>query len=330
MIGCVQMEPPAADTLRALRIACEQLSPRVVLRPRPQQLALLADLGRGRLAEARRHAATLEGCAAAHRLAATVGVAPTPTLAALAARAADPAGPLVVGPAGVPALLERCPVGWLEPLAPLAPALHGLGLRSLGAVAALPAAAVAARFGGVALQCWRLLHGEEPPLVPVPAAPRLGLRQLFGGPVADQAVLVAALRRMVARLALALQRRGVQARALALHLHGDGGVASAGRALERPAAEAATLAPIAAALLGAAGVAAGVERLDLLAGELVPLRGEQLALFGAPAGARAEREAALADLAARLGPRQLLRPAVGPPGLLLAEERGRLTGWGAA
>lgn len=330
MIGCMRFDPPNEDSLRALRISLEQLSPRVALRPQPPQLALLADLGRGQLAEARRHAAMLQGCAADHQLSATVGVAPTPTLAALAARAAAPGAPLVVGPAGVPALLARCPVGWLEPLAPLVPLLHGLGLRSLGAFAALPAAAVTARFGGAALQGWRLLHGEEPPLVPLPAPPRLGLRQLFGGLVADRTVLAAVLQRMAARLAAALQRRGMQARALALHLHTDSGVASAGRVLERPAAEAASLAPIAAGLLAASGLQDGVERVDLLVGELVPLRGEQLALFGAPSAVRAEREAALADLAARLGSQQLLRPAVRSAGLALAEERGRLTGWGAS
>ncbi|GAB4436373.1 MAG: hypothetical protein OHK0015_28110 [Chloroflexi bacterium OHK40] len=330
MIGCVRFDPPDEDSLRALRISLEQLSPRVVLRPDPPQLALLADLGRGQLADARHYAATLQGCAVSHRLNATIAVTPTPTLAILAARVAVPDVPLVVGPAGVRALLERCRVSWLEPFTPLAPLLHGLGLRSLGAVAALPAAAISARFGATALQGWRLLQGEELPLVPLPTQPRLGLRQVFGSLVADRTVLAAVLRRMTARLAAALQRRGVQARALALHLHTDSGIASAGRVLASPAAEAATLTPIAAGLLAASGLQDGVERVDLLVGELVPLRGEQLSLFVTASAVRAERETALADLAARLGPQQILRPAVNVSGLALAEERGRLSGWGAA
>lgn len=326
MIGCLRIEAPEDAALRALRLRLDQLSPRVEVRGLPRPV-LLADLGRGRLAEARLHGQALRAAAVANGLAAAVGVAPTATLAALAARRALPAVPLVIGPAAVPALLDTCPVSWLEPLAPHAAALHGLGLRSLGAVARLPAAAIGARFGGNALRAWRALHGDELPLIPLPAPPRLRLRRVFGGPVADQAVLIAALGRMAARLASALERRGAQARALALHLHSDVGVIAAGRVLERPASRADALAPIAAGLLVAAGLQAGVKRLDLLVGELVPLRGEQLTLFTAPAAAIDLRRAALADLAARLGPGQLLHPGLSIDGVALSEERGQLTGW---
>ncbi|NTU81912.1 MAG: hypothetical protein HGA45_21465, partial [Chloroflexales bacterium] len=173
-------------------------------------------------------------------------------------------------------------------------------------------------------------HGDEPPLTPLPTPPRLGLRRVFGSPVADRTVLVAVLGRMAARLATALEQRGAQARALALHLHSDAGVAAAGRVLERPASRADALTPIAVGLLAAAGPQAGVERPDLIVGELVPLRGEQLALFAAPATAHDLRRAALADLAARLGPGQLLRPGLAADEAALSEERGQLTGWAAA
>lgn len=329
MIGCLQLPPLEENTLHALRLRLGYLSPRVQLLRSREQLALLADLGRGTLAEGRRHAAVVRDAAEAVAPGAQIGVAPTPTLAALAARCAPARRPLVVSPHTVPALLARCPVTWLEPLAPLAPALHGLGLRSLADVAALPAAAVGGRFGGEALRAWRALHGDEPPLTPVPHPPRLGVRRHFAGPVHDRTVLTLALTRLAARLGTALERRGAQARALALHLDGDDGTRSASRVLERPAATAAALAPVVAWLLAAAGATGGVEAVTLLVGELVPTRGEQLPLFEPLAERRDAGRAALADLAARLSPGAALRPAVTAAGTALPEARGRLTPWGA-
>lgn len=329
MIGCLQLVSPGEAALHALRLRLDRLSPRVQLWRTPEAVALLLDLGRGTVQDGRYHAAALGLAASGVTVpSAHVGIAPTPTLAALAARRAAAEGPLVVSPGAVPALLARCPVGWLAPLAPLALVLHGLGLRTLGAVAALPAAAVSGRFGVAALQAWRALHGEEPPLTPVPQPPRLGARRSFAGPVADQGALTLAVAHLTAQLARAMERRGVQARALALHLHGDDGPWSAARVLERPAAGAQALTPIAAGLLAAAGCSGGVEGLTLLVGELVPVRGEQLPLFASTAERRDAAHAALGDLAARLAPGTLLRPQVAAAGTALIEERGRLLAWG--
>jgi protein ImuB len=327
MIGCLQLSSPGDDALHALRLRLDRLSPRVQLIRTGGEVALLADLGRGRLPDGHRHAVELSLIAPASN--AQIGVAPSPTLAALAARRARADTPLVVGPAAVPALLARCPVSWLAPLAPLSPVLHGLGLRSLADVVALPAAAIEVRFGRAALQAWRALHGDEPPLTPVPHPPRLGARRHFDGPVADQAILTLAISRLAAQLGAALERRGVQARALALHLQGDTGLRSASCVLERPAATRAALTPIAAGLLDAADVASGVETLTLLAGELVPTRGEQLPLFAPVTEQREGGRAALADLAARLAPGSVLRPATTAPGAALPEARNHLLPWGA-
>ncbi len=221
----------------------------------------------------------------------------------------------MLAPAAVGAALARCPVGWLAPLAPEALALSGLGLHTLADVAALPAAAVSGRFGPAALAAWRALHGDEAPLLPTPAPPRLRARRAFAGPLLDRAALELAIGRLAARLATGLQRRGLAARGLALHLHPDQGHPHvAGRTLERPAATAAALGPIAIALMAAALPDKALERapeicaVELMAGELLALRGEQLTLFGPAPGLRAEAMAAFDDLAARMGPGGLLRP----------------------
>lgn len=328
MIGCLQLALPDEAALHALRLRLDQLSPRVQLARNAAGVTFLADLGRGTLRDGRRHTEAL-GKATARGVQVQIGIAPTPTLASLAARRSAHDGPLVVGPGGVPALLARCPIGWLAPLELLAPVFHGLGLRTLADVTALPAAAVGGRFGTEALRAWRALHGDEPPLTPAPLPPRLGVKRSFAGPVRDQRVLTLALARLTAQLEMALERRGVQARALALHLDGDDGPWSAARVLDQPAASSAALAPIATGLLRVSGVAGGVETLTLLVGELVPTRGAQLPLWSPTTESRETAHAALADLQARLAPGSLLRPTLAAPGTTLTETRGRFAPWRA-
>ena len=328
MIGCIRLAAPPPAALHALRLRLDQRSPRVQHVHTGATVELLADLGRGRRAEAQCYAQALADDAVVLGLAAAVAIAPAPTLVRLAARRASADAPLVVSPVAVEALLAACPVDWLAPFAPFAPALRGLGLVTLADVAALSPAAIGGRFGGDALRAWCTLRGDEPALAPVPAAPRLRARRAFDGLVADQAVLALTLDRLAARLAAALTWRGMQARALALHLHGDDGRQSAGRVLEDPAAGAATLAATAQGLLRAAAASGGVATLELIVGELVPLRGAQLTLFGPVAGGAGDtRRAALDDLAARLGPGALLRAVVAPVGTGRDEARGRFAPW---
>jgi DNA polymerase-4 len=330
MIGCLRLAALPISTLQPLRLRLDQLSPRVQLLTAPSHHDLLLDLGLGTSADGRGHATVMLQAAGGLRISAQVGIAPTPTLARLAARQADREPALVISPQKVRVMLARCPIEWLEEFAPHAPTLHGLGLRSLAAVAALPAGAVLGRFGNSALRAWRALHGDEPPLAPVPSPPRLRARRPFDGLVTDRAVLALTLGRLTTRLAATLERRGVQARALALHLHGDAGLHSAGRVLEHPAATAAALTPIALRLLEQAGADGGAEAVELIVGELVPLRGEQLELFGPAPGRQDARREALDDLAARLGPTSLLRGDVAPAGISVSETRNRLSSWSPA
>ena len=90
-----------------------------------------------------------------------IGVAPGKFAARVAAGRAGPGGVRVVEPAAVADFLARVPVAWL----PLPPEtlrrFERLGLRTLGDLAALPASAVAARFGPAGRQAWELARGRS-------------------------------------------------------------------------------------------------------------------------------------------------------------------------
>jgi len=98
-----------------------------------------------------------------------VGIADGPFAAALAARAARPIA--VIPPDGSPSFLAPLPMAALD-RPELGDVLGRLGLRTLGALAALPERDVLARFGRDGLAAWRLAGGldEHPPaLAPPPA-----------------------------------------------------------------------------------------------------------------------------------------------------------------
>jgi protein ImuB len=108
---------------------------------------------------------------------ARVGVADGEFAAVLAARAAEPGAAYVVPPGESPGFLAPWPVAVLEDPEPgeaegLADLLVRLGLRTLGAFAALPAGAVLGRFGAAGARAHRLARGDDehtaPPAPPPP------------------------------------------------------------------------------------------------------------------------------------------------------------------
>jgi protein ImuB len=108
---------------------------------------------------------------------ARVGVADGEFAAVLAARAAEPGAAYVVPPGESPGFLAPWPVAVLEDSEPgeaegLPDLLVRLGLRTLGAFAALPAGAVLGRFGAAGARAHRLARGDDehtaPPAPPPP------------------------------------------------------------------------------------------------------------------------------------------------------------------
>lgn len=121
-----------------------------------------------------------------------VGTADGPFAAALAARRSDPAERLV-GPGGSPAFLAPLPVAALD-RPELVDVLERLGLRTLGAFAALPHRDVLARFGPDGAVAHRLAAGADarpPDARPVP--PGLSVTVELDPPVdrVDRAAFVA-------------------------------------------------------------------------------------------------------------------------------------------
>ena len=97
---------------------------------------------------------------------ARVGVADGEFAAMLAARAAEPGAAYVVPPGESPGFLAPWPVAVLEGPEPgeaaeLADLLVRLGLRTLGAFAALPDGAVLGRFGSTGARAHRLARGDD-------------------------------------------------------------------------------------------------------------------------------------------------------------------------
>jgi protein ImuB len=106
---------------------------------------------------------------------ARVGVADGGFAAMLAARAAEPGAAYVVPPGESPGFLAPWPVAVLEDPEPgeaaeLADLLVRLGLRTLGAFAALPDGAVLGRFGSAGARAHRLARGDDKDTAP-PAPP---------------------------------------------------------------------------------------------------------------------------------------------------------------
>jgi protein ImuB len=105
---------------------------------------------------------------------ARVGVADGGFAATLAARAAEPGAAYVVPPRQSPRFLAPWPVAVLDdpehPDDALGDLLVRLGLRTLGAFAALPEGAVLGRFGSAGARGHRLARGMDEPTAP-PASP---------------------------------------------------------------------------------------------------------------------------------------------------------------
>jgi len=222
-----------------------------------------------------------------------VGIASVKFVARQAARAARPGDGCAVPPGQERAFLSPLPLSTLPVDAEMQRRLHLLGVRSLGALAALPRPAVVRQFGAQAGPLHDLARGVDPRPVRA-AAPPLALERTrtFDDPLAGRAPLLAHASRAATELAQALSRRGYQAEGLRLRLEEEDGETHAiGKPVKPPSADPEKLARLARRLLGELSPAGPVVALSLAVYPMRPfhLGATQLALFASPADLRRSR-----------------------------------------
>src|SRR5581483_11441776 len=142
----------------------------------------------------------VDALAASTGYVAAVGVADGRGAAAIAARRAAAGAMAWVPPGETAAYLAPLPAAWLPVSAEMRRRLELLGLRTIGALAALPVGAVQAQFGPEGRLAWEIAHGRDRrPLAPrtPPCIPSAALA--FDTPCADRAQLLAAVEELVDR-----------------------------------------------------------------------------------------------------------------------------------
>lgn len=230
------------------------------------------------------------------------------------------------------AFLRPLPVSMLESrlsgaerqAAELPTDLRRLGIRTLGALAQLPTAKVADRFGSLGLEALRLARGKDTPLRPRRAHEQVSAEiELPEGVAGSQ--LDRALELLADRLLASPQRRGRTVLALRLDARLCGGGSwSVEQVLARPGATAATLCLLLAPKLS--GLPSPAEALALHATRLGPAGGEQLFLMqeeGSPRLGRLGKS--IRELRALQGPEALLKVVELDPRSHLPERRLVLT-----
>jgi protein ImuB len=236
-----------------------------------------------------------------------VGIGATRTLARLAARAAS--GLLVVPPGAEEEFLAPRPLGLLDPAPDLALALERWGIGTLGALAALPTAALLVRLGPPAVQLQALARGADAgPFVPRRAPEPCAEAITLDWEVPALPALAFVLDRLLARLAARLVLREAGAAALRLTLRlADGGVSEHHLGLAAPLRDGRTLGRLVQAELEALRLPAPVVAVAVEA-EPAPLAPLQADLFASPRPSPRELGETLGRLAALVGADQVGTP----------------------
>ncbi|HVU17532.1 MAG TPA: DNA polymerase Y family protein [Candidatus Didemnitutus sp.] len=152
---------------------------------------------------------------AAAGLPARAGIAPTPLLADYAARTASP----VCFIDDTAAFLAPLPLSFADPTPAQEEILHGWGIRTLGALAALSKAEIGLRLGTEGVRLWERAAGETERVLHLTAPARsFATEWTYEPPVESMEPLLFRLRRFAECLALELRGAGLAAEKLALTL----------------------------------------------------------------------------------------------------------------
>lgn len=211
-----------------------------------------------------------------------VGVAPSKFVARVAAAHAPPGGVRLIPPTEVATFLAAAPTSLL----PLPPETHRrlerLGLGTLGDLAALPAAAVQARFGRLGRSAWELARGHDPaPVVPRPRPETVVETIELPEPATSRETLLVALTRLALRAFdhPAMQSRHVRQARLRATIE-DGRAWEQTATLREPGGRQRVVEALGYRLQGAAALPGPVERVTLELIGLVEATGRQEELPG--------------------------------------------------
>jgi DNA polymerase IV len=274
-------------------------------------------------------------------LAPALGLAPNKFAAQVAATLARPNHLRPVPAEQAAGFLAACTVHFLPLDRETARRLRLLGIRTLGQLAALPAAALRAQFGAALMPYYSRaddlfdLNGSTT-VRTVAVEKELQATFRFTTPVADSLSLEAALGRLATTLAGRLQAAGQEGGALRLVVIGDNGrqpPSDTQLTLRRPTANPQSLALALGELLRQASLSGPVAALTVAAGRLSPATAVQLSLF-APAGSLAgmaprmqAAQQVLALVAARYGAQCLYQATLADRRHPLPERRFQLREW---
>ncbi len=327
---------PAADarTFEPVARAIECLTPRLVI-DRPGMLAF-PTRGPSRYFGGDDGLVTrvLDSVSSVGVVGARAGIADGGFAARLAARRG-----LVVAPGETPDFLAPWPIGTVGDEA-MASVLCRMGLRTLGAFAALPLPAVIARFGPDGMRAHRLAGGEEehPPALTVPPPDLVEVCEL--DPPAqrvDEAAFVA--KALADRLLARLEERGLACTQVIVEAeteHGEHlargwrheGALTPGALAERVRWQldgwiTGGLGERAAATGGTTG---GLTLLRLVPDQVIPASGRQLGFWGGDAAAADRASRVFARVQGLVGPEHVVTPV--PRGGRTPAERVRWVPWG--
>ncbi|MFD6338769.1 hypothetical protein [Streptomyces sp. NPDC060131] len=244
----------------------------------------------------------------------TIGVAPTPMLARMAARRAAPGTTLVVADdeRAIERFLEPGPVGELPGIgAATARALRAYGLDTIGRTAAVPLSTLQ-RITGVRMgrELYEKAHGvDRTGVAPNAAARSLAAERTFSRDELDQERHRRALLSVTEELGVRMRGTDQVCRSLTLTVrYADRSTTTRTRALREPTAHSAALAGVAYRIHESLGLQrARVRALSVRAEGLVPAGQATHQLTFDPVDDRARRIEAVADRArAKFGPRAIV------------------------
>ncbi|HET8930815.1 MAG TPA: hypothetical protein VFN21_09180 [Acidimicrobiales bacterium] len=250
-----------------------------------------------------------------------VGVADGPLIAHLAARMAAPHTPKIVPAGTAPSFLAPLPLRALVGLVATPDILATwtqLGLRTLGDVAALPAAAVLGRFGTDGTRLQQLARGRDPTTsAPTPLPEEVDTVLDFDPPETRADAVAFAVRATADSFARRLVNLGLSCAQVVVTLSTDHAEEHQRRwRLDGPGRSAEQTRPPAVLiaervrwqtdgwLTGSNGMrpSAGITRVLLAPGEVRPARGAQLGFWGGASAADERAAHAVARLEALVGP----------------------------